>query len=155
MERRLASTPIRKDVQIIVIDGDSDPATANFENFPGLNAPCTEVIFNKNRRRGYAGIKRARGRWLLFADAEDFFNYCIYDILDEYKHAEADIIFFKSDGIASDDYNGKRRINSYNLYIDKYMAPPSKHGKFLRYKYFSPWAKTANRRLVVENQHSV
>jgi hypothetical protein len=63
------------------------------------------VIFTRTTGGGGGtGLKSAKGSWLLFADADDFFNYCIHDILDEYKHADADIIFFKSNGIASDDY---------------------------------------------------
>jgi glycosyltransferase involved in cell wall biosynthesis len=155
LERCLYSIPIRQDVQIIIVDDNSDPAMVDFERFPGLHRPHTETIFTKEGKgAGYArniGLERAAGRLLLFADADDFFNYCVHDILDEYKHADADIIFFKSNGIDSNDYSGRNRINAYNLYIDNYMAAPLKYEKYIRYKYFAPWCKIINRSVVVKN----
>ena len=84
LQRMLNSIPKRNDVQVIVVDDNSDPSIVDFEHFPGLNNPNTEVYFTKEGRgAGYArnvGLKYAKGEWLLFADADDMyvtenFNY--------------------------------------------------------------------------------
>ena len=85
-----------------MVDDNSDANIVNFENFPGLNDPYIEVIFGKNEKRrkgaGYArnlGLELARGKWLIFADADDFFMPCFNEVLDKYKDDENDIIYFK------------------------------------------------------------
>jgi hypothetical protein len=87
LERRLYSIPRRQDVQINIVSDNSDPVV----NFSGLRRPHTEAIFTKKEKgAGHArniGLERAAGRLLLFAGADDFFNYCIHDILDTYKNA--------------------------------------------------------------------
>ena len=106
LQRCLDSIPRREDVQIIIVDDNSDPDIVNFEQFPGLNDPFIEVVFTKDGKgAGYArnvGLTKAAGKWLLFADADDFFNYCINDILDEYVDSDADIIYFINNSVDSD-----------------------------------------------------
>jgi glycosyltransferase involved in cell wall biosynthesis len=127
----------------------------DFENFPGLHRPHTEAVFTKEGKgAGYArniGLERAAGRLLLFADADDFFNYCVHDVLDEYKNTKADVVVFKNNSIDSDKYTVADRLKRYNFYIDNYKASPSRYEKYLRYAYFSPWGKIINRDLVVKN----
>src|SRR5690606_20485542 len=113
LERCLWSIPRRKDLQIIVVDDNSDPLIVDFDNFPGLNDPAVEVYFTKEGKgAGYArnvGLSKAEGRMLLFADADDFFNYCIHDILEEYKDCDTDIVYFKSNSVHSEYFTSADR----------------------------------------------
>src|SRR5690606_10038136 len=127
LERCLWSIPRRDDLQIIVVDDNSDPALVDFTNFPGLNDPFVEVIFTKEGKgAGYArnvGVSKAKGRMLLFADADDFFNYCIYDVLEEYKDNDIDLIYFKCNSLHSEKFtaaNGERDVNFINDRIDRF-----------------------------------
>jgi glycosyltransferase involved in cell wall biosynthesis len=155
LERCLYSIPIRQDVQIIIVDDNSEPSVVDFESFPGLRRPHTEVIFTKEGKgAGYArniGLSRAAGRLLLFADADDFFNYCIHDILDEYKNTGADMVVFKNNSVDSDRYTVADRENLYNFYIDNYKISPLQYEKYIRYKYFAPWGKIISRAVIVKN----
>jgi cellulose synthase/poly-beta-1,6-N-acetylglucosamine synthase-like glycosyltransferase len=47
LQRCLDSIPRREDVQIIVVDDNSDANKVDFANFPGLNDPYVEVVFVK------------------------------------------------------------------------------------------------------------
>ena len=47
LQRCLDSIPNREDVQIIVVDDNSDPNIVDFDKFPGLNRSNVEVIFTK------------------------------------------------------------------------------------------------------------
>jgi glycosyltransferase involved in cell wall biosynthesis len=115
LQRCLSSIPRRDDVQIIVIDDNSDADKVDFTNFPGLNNPFVEIIFGKNdngrKGAGYArnlGLEKAKGKWLVFADADDYFMPCFNDVLELYKNDEEnDIVFFKT---TSNDLNNGRHI---------------------------------------------
>lgn len=79
--RCLASIPKREDVQVIIVDDNSDPSQVDFSKFPGTEA-CriegihTEVYFTKEGKgAGYArnfGMQHAKGAWLLFFDSDDY-----------------------------------------------------------------------------------
>ena len=70
LQRCLNSIPRRTDIQIIVVDDNSDPKKVDFEHFPGVGEKCVEVYFTKEGKgAGYArnmGLKYAKGKWLLF-----------------------------------------------------------------------------------------
>ena len=40
LQRCIDSIPKRDDIQIIIVDDNSDPKIVNFECFPGLNEKC-------------------------------------------------------------------------------------------------------------------
>ena len=86
LNRCLNSIPLRNDIQIIVVDDNSDPKIVNQDNFPFKNRKNVEVIFNKySKGAGYArnlGLQLAKGKWLLFPDADDFYVDGFIDILD-------------------------------------------------------------------------
>ena len=152
LQRCLASIPRREDVQIIVVDDNSDSDKMDFDHFPGLGDPFVEVFFTKEGKgAGYArnvGLTKAVGKWLLFADADDYFNKTINDILDEYIDSSADIIYFKhvSLGPYKNSYN-----NKFNTYIDYWLYSPQKADYFLRYKNTTVWAKIFKRDLINKN----
>ncbi len=106
LQRCLNSIPRREDVQIIVIDDNSDAEMVDFSHFPGLNDPYIEIIFGKNENgrkgAGYArnlGLEHAKGKWLIFADADDYFTPCLEEALDLYKNDENDVIYFMVESV--------------------------------------------------------
>jgi len=155
LERCLWSIPRRDDLQIIVVDDNSDPALVDFTNFPGLNDPFVEVIFTKEGKgAGYArnvGVSKAKGRMLLFADADDFFNYCIYDVLEEYKDNDIDLIYFKCNSLHSEKFtaaNGERDVNFINDRIDRFKHHDDRNSFYIVH---SVWCKLFKRDFVVHH----
>ncbi len=154
LERCLWSIPRREDLQIIVVDDNSDPAVVDFDHFPGLDDPAVEVFFTKEGKgAGYArniGLDKAKGRMVLFADADDFFNYCIYDVLDEYQNNDADLIYFKNNSVNSEKFTVADRGTSYfNDFVEKFKHSQDRN---LLYAIQVVWARLYNRRLIVDNQ---
>lgn len=68
LNKCIKSIPDRKDIQIIVIDDNSDPNIVNSETFHISERNNVEIIFNKiGKGAGHArniGLDRAKGKWL-------------------------------------------------------------------------------------------
>jgi len=150
LKRCLASIPYREDVQIIIIDDNSDPQKIDFDNFPGLNTQGVEVIFSRGGRgAGYArniGLGRAVGKWILFADADDFFTDNFFEHIDIYRDSMYDLIYF---GICRIGKN----LNRYQEY-SKLLNDAIHKRKHDAYKYASyfPWGKMVKLSLIKENK---
>ncbi|MPM66944.1 hypothetical protein SDC9_113858 [bioreactor metagenome] len=152
LRRCLRSIPIRDDVQIIVVDDNSDPDKIDFSNLPELNRPNTEVYMTKGGQgAGYArniGLIKAKGKWLVFADADDFFNDCLGDMFEKYKETTADLIFFQTNSVDSETLKPiKSRGEKYNTWIRE----SDKSGIILediKYRLYSPWGKFFSHELI-------
>ena len=77
LQRCLDSIPDIPDIQVIVVDDNSSVEKVDFDNFPGKGRKYTTAIFDKaGGGAGHArniGLKHAEGKWLVFADSDDFF----------------------------------------------------------------------------------
>ncbi len=157
LERCLASIPQRDDVQVIVVDDASNPKIVDFARFPGMNRPNTEVIFQKNPIGGIGGAGLARnvgmevatGRWLVFADADDFFHPSVNEMFDRYADSDADIVFFRHDSADSDTGEPVEINTSRNRFLEEfeYTADETR----IRYMIWVPWGKFIRRPLVTGN----
>ncbi len=153
LQRCIDSIPRRDDVQIIVVDDNSDPAKVDFENFPGKDDPYVELYFTKEGRgAGYArnvGLKYAKGKWLLFADADDFFNDNFTSYTDLYLNSDADIIFW--DANSMECYTGKKATRNLSLTTHIHQKDSSKSEMWLRYIFGPPWCKMIRHQMVSEH----
>lgn len=157
LKRCVSSIPKRDDVQIIIVDDNSDPSIVDFDNFPFLGEKNVEVIFDKSgKRQGYArniGIERAQGKWLIFADSDDFFLYSIHKALDENVDSDADIVHFLSTLLDNETY--LPYINQNNLpnnSIRKYLNGEPFGEHYVRFMYPAPWGKFIKASLVARHK---
>ena len=99
--RCLKSIPISEDIQVIVVDDNSPDANTYLERYSELSRQHLEFIrTTKGGGAGYArniGLDHAKGKWLLFADADDFFVEDMYDIISSNADSEADVIYYKKE----------------------------------------------------------
>jgi len=155
LQRCLDSIPRREDVQIIVVDDNSDPAKVDFANFPGLNDPYVQVIFAKNKEgrkgAGYArnvGIAQATGKWLIFADADDYFMPSFSEALDKYINDENEIIYFY---ITSTDID-TMQLSNRHLFTIYYMDQIQQTNNWdLACTLISPFGKFIKRDFFINN----
>lgn len=152
LQRCLDSIPRRDDIQIIIVDDNSNPQKVDFENFPGLGDPCVEVYFTKEGKgAGYArnvGLKYAKGKWLFFADSDDTYTSSFSKFLTDSKDLVADVVYFKANLINNDV--SKSPFFLMNYYITQYLY----HGGALsdvKFGAWEPWNKMISRQLVVQN----
>jgi glycosyltransferase involved in cell wall biosynthesis len=129
------------------VDDNSDSDKVDFAKFPCLNDPYVEIVFGKNENgrkgAGYArnlGLERAKGKWLVFADADDFFVENAFNHLFIETDSLCDIIYFK--GIYPTNALVKREEpDIIAKRIDDFVHKADDAENRLRYKYLVPWGK--------------
>jgi len=142
---------VSEDIQVIVVDDNSTDADTYLERFPELSRPYLEFIrTTKGGGAGYArnvGLEHAKGKWLLFADADDLYVDDMYNIIMVYAESKADMIFFKERSVLSDDIHQTiKRVEYMNKYIDEYFE--TGYDKYVRLRYPQPWGKMIKREFV-------
>lgn len=155
LRRCLASIPQREDFQIIVVDDKSPDFDTYRERYPDLfREGVTWLQTPHNGGAGLArniGLDRAVGKWLLFADSDDFFTESMAELLDTYKDAEEDIIYFRRRSVLSDNLGETSKRDSW---MDGMFERALSSGDFreIRFNHCVPWGKMIRRSLVEENQ---
>lgn len=153
LDRCLKSIPQRSDLEIIIVDDNSDPTIVDFNKFPGLDSNNVRCYFTKDGRgAGYArnvALKESRGKWLIFADADDYFTDFFPSILDKYADDDkTDLVFFNAVGI---DENGKRSFVNVQRYIDNYNNRKRHSELVLRYGCWAPWTRMIKRNIPIDH----
>ena len=152
--RCLRSIPVSEDIQVIVVDDNSVGADTYLERYSELSRPYLEFVrTTKGGGAGYArnvGLEHAKGKWLLFADADDFYVEDMYDIICSYVDSEADVIYFKNKAVLSENISiGTDRSSYINENIDQYLRDGDEWP--VRFKMYVPWSKMIKRDLIVRH----
>jgi len=155
LDRLINSIPIRDDLEVIVVDDGSDEDVVKFLNHKIGNRVNISVIFNKESQgAGYArncAIPLAKGKWILFADSDDFFNEGFGDFLSEYVGSDADVIYFNANSVDNDTLEPSSRVDHLHEFIDEYKRN-REHGELiLRYLFTEPWCKMVKQDLIQVN----
>ena len=124
----LDSIPQRPDVQVLVVE---DP---------------------EGRGGGYArnqALPQAIGRWLLFADADDFYAEGFLDVLDAYANrTDLDVVYFGFRMLAADTLTPEPIITAD--YIQAFDGSQQAEER-IRFGINSPWCKMIRSSLVADN----
>lgn len=151
LQRCINSIPDSCGIQVIIVDDNSNPDIVDFANFPGKDRKNVEVIFSKESGgAGHArnvGLQFAKGKWLLFADADDFFVDDMLSILDNYYNSDADCICFNISSVYSNDLS-KPGYRSKKKLFDEYKK--ERNIDIFRLRYTEPWGKMIKRQLINE-----
>lgn len=154
LERCLNSIPERDCIQVIVVDDNSDSSIVDFNHFPGYNRDNVEIYLTKEGKgAGYArnvGLTHANGKWLLFADSDDFFVENFFDIVKDYFDSNYEEVVFKAKSVDSDTLEPSNRNENINKRIDQvlYEGSPKKNTLL---KVQSPWCRLIRRDFVNNN----
>lgn len=155
LSRLVSSIPNRDDIQVIIVDDKSPNASEYKSKYEFLNRTNVEFYLSNNNGGGGAarnkGLTHAKGKWVLFADSDDFFNLDFDKFLDEYYYSDVDVIYFNIDSVESDDISKKsaRSDSKYTLF-DEYSETHDEN--IFRLQYPEPWGKMI-RRVFIESNH--
>lgn len=154
LRRCLDSIPRRKDIQIIIIDDNSGKDVVDFEKFPGLDERFVDIHFVKeNIGAGDArniGISLSKGKWILFADSDDYFEKNAFSFLLEQTQSVTDIIYFKVVSRYSNTFEHSIRDKQINSLIDNFLDKKDDSENQLRYRFMYPWAKMIRRNFILK-----
>ena len=153
LARCLRSIPERDDVQVIVVD-DNSPGHDNYkEQIPELSRRNVEFYTTlEGLGAGHArnvGLSHAVGKWLVFADSDDFFVDNLSDIFDKYVNNPNDIIYFNTKVCDCYDttkvFSTKGKEHIFQKYYD------TDNDLYLRVCYTEPWGKLMKHSVVTDN----
>ena len=161
LKRLLQSIPNVLDIEVIIVDDRSDKDQEVYEglileyskkeNFKFLN--------NINLPKGAGtcrniGLENSNSKWILFADADDYFLKDFFDIVKVYFDTDFDIIFFSP--TSWDDITqtkSDRHIEKEGLIRNYILAPhDNKNELNLKYKFTGPSSKLINSNLIKQNE---
>ncbi|MGB4205614.1 MAG: glycosyltransferase [Bacteroidales bacterium] len=149
LERAVGSIPDNKDIQVIVVD--NSPISIDKNLFDKRSN--VEIYYSdKTKGAGHArniGLQHAKGIWLLFLDADDFFTDDAFDLLEKYLKRDKDIVFFKMTSVYSDTMEPATRHEHYEAVIDKYLKDKDEY--HLKTQWPSPCGKLVSNELVKRN----
>jgi len=150
LNRCVESIPQRDDIQIVVVDDKSDG-----DKMPQISRPDVEIYYiNKEESRGAGharniGLSHANGKWLIFADSDDFFENGFIDVIDKFLYDESEVIYFNIK--SCDCYNTDIIIQDKRL--SRFEQYEKTHdNSFFRLAFAEPWSKMVLRDFVVNNK---
>ena len=141
LNRCVNSIPQREDVQIIVVDDNSDS-----NKKPDLNRKDVTLIFlNKDNSNGAGrarnvGLASADGAWVIFADADDYYVDGFINILDEHFDDNAEVVYFNACSVFSDTLAPASRTSKMQQCFEKYDGSKESEND-LKFGFHSPWNK--------------
>ena len=121
LPRLLASIPQSEKIEIIIVDNTPTPISKSDIHFDG---EYTLLWSSPDRHAGGArnvGIDNAHGKWLVFADADDFFTDEAFDMFYDNYDSDAEIVHFGMSGIYEESGKEANRGKKYRDLIKAYL----------------------------------
>lgn len=159
LKKQINSIPIDDEIEVIVIDDNSTEDIKELESFK-TNPRFKHITFLTNESSIQSagacrniGLKAAKGKWILFADADDFFVEGFYQIVKQYIDSKYDVVLFTPTSIYIDTNQLSDRHVKFENIIKNYNDKQSiKNEIKLRYEYVVPWSKLIKRTFIEKNQ---
>lgn len=153
LKRLLRSIPDNENIEIIVVDDKSKKDIT--KELLGIKLKNLKILKNKTLKKGAGvcrniGLKNSAGKWILFADSDDFFLENFYKEIEKYFDSNLDIVYFppKSKSELNNVVESKRHLYFAEITY-KYAQKKSKfREKELKYGFVVPWSKMISSKLI-------
>lgn len=158
LRRLLDTIPQEKNIQTIVVDDRSNALLPEYEECKSYFSERGVRFVRNDGEKGAGasrnvGLRHAVGKWLLFADADDYFCEGFYDILEPYFDETADIIYFPFTSREEGSERESHRHLEMEELISQYRNNPSLENEVnLKYRFVGPISKLIRKAMVDKNQ---
>ncbi len=154
--RCLDSIPKRQEIEVIVVDDNSTEDISRIRDYLG-SIPNGAFYCNDTGKRGAGaarnvGIEKANGRWLLFADADDYFTDHFWDGIQKYLNMDLDTVYFPPASEIHSDGTTAGRGGDKSLNLRTYREDPTHENEImLKFGWSVPWSKMIRRDVFIRN----
>lgn len=152
LEKCIKSIPQREDVQIIVVDDNSNEDNVEKLHFIEQCYQHLSIYYldkadaNGAGHARNVGLKYAKGNWVLFADSDDTFDTNVLNMsFDRYVNHEYDVIYFSINCL---DIKTGLSVNNADLMYLNHLYSKEDAENECRYEIQVPWGKFIKRKLV-------
>ena len=151
----LDSIPNDERIEVIVVDDRSSENITKLREKIGIT---NRSIYNNdklNKGAGTArniGLSHAKGKWLLFADSDDWFVEGWFDIVCKYLDSDFDMIYFPPTSYNTRTGKIGARHRHYEELIKQHHDKGTERTETeLKYGFYTPWSKLIRRSVFEEN----
>lgn len=147
LPRTINSVPIRDDVEVLVVD--NSPIPVRKQQIEGAIRDYTLLYSDNTKGAGHArnvGLEHAKGKWLIFADADDFFTEDFNNVLNKYKDTDWDVVMFPIKMLDSITLQPCNKGGYYN----RNLQDSTKSTRRIFAENISPWSKLVKRQFVLD-----
>lgn len=153
LHRMLNSIPERDDLQLIVVDDGSKEE--NVEKIKNLQHKNLEtVLLEENHGGGFArnvGLQKAKGKWFISVDSDDFFSEDAFVVFDKYKDEDADVLMYCIN-ICDEGGNVTNHTLKSNDSVLAYLKDKNKGTEnLIRFRNPDTWNKLVSLKFLKEN----
>ena len=147
--RLLNTIPNKESIEVIIVDDNSSSAVVkklkNIRCNNNIKIIYSHIGGGAGRARNI-GLDSALGKWIVFADADDYFSHNAFELTKEFLANKEDIIYFGMNSITKLGNQSYRHLRYMNL-IENYLKN-KKYENELRFCFLSPWGKMIKRELI-------
>ncbi|WP_067841009.1 glycosyltransferase family A protein [Amphibacillus sediminis] len=159
LERLLHSIPKNDNVEIIIVDDNSEISHTDLHQFLSKFPHRTiRLLFNHKTVRGAGvcrniGLSAAQGKWVLFADADDFFVEGFFEKISVFLQSNEDVVFFPPTSVVGETSQTSNRHVDYLRLVKEYRESRNKTTELmLKYKFKIPVSKLISLDFIKRNK---
>ena len=145
LHRCIDSIPDNSNIEIIVVDDNSieSQKPISWRKYMFV-IRLDEKSSNGAGHARNMGLRKARGRWILFADADDQYSEAFLPIIRKYQDSDVDVVYFDYDQVKGDNITH---------HACPYIGANEDYDDFnLSFRFTVPWNKMVKREFINNNQ---
>lgn len=156
LEKLLSTIPEKEDIQIIVVD---DNSTKELKKYDAVveKYSCRVEFFKNNTGVQSAGACRnigldyAKGSWVMFADADDYFLPQMYESVRKYFESDMEMVIFCPTSVFLDTGEVADRHIVEEARIKQYLDNPTYENLLNVKRMKAPWSKIIRYSVIKDN----